>query len=812
MADVSINEFAKLVRTAPDLLLKQLQEAGVSVATTDDVISDEEKRKLLLHLKQHQAGEEAASPARVKITLKRKSVGVVKQGKKSVSVEFRQKRTYVKPTDEKVEEAPAESEPVVEEPIIPEITLAPEKPVEKKEEAPPVYPTNSELRLESATVREVKDEDEDKGKKTAKKFRREKRHRPIEEEREELHISDKSIFKRKKKYREDKAPVFARAKLEQSFEKPTAPMVHEVAVPESITVAELAQRMSIKATELIKAMLKMGVIATINQMNDQETAVLLVEEMGHKPKLLKQNALEDALAISIEHDEAAKQPRAPVVTIMGHVDHGKTSLLDYIRRTKVTSTEAGGITQHIGAYHVETAKGIITFLDTPGHEAFTAMRARGAQVTDIVVLVVAADDGVKPQTLEAIQHAKAAGVPIVVAVNKIDKHGVDPERVKMELSHQGVIAEDWGGDTILQSISAKTGQGVDELLDSILLQAEVMELRAVATGPARGMVIESRLDKGRGPVSSVLITSGELRRGDMVLVGREYGRVRAMIGDNGAPTDSAGPSIPVEILGLSGTPSAGDDLVVVKDEKKAREIAQFRQGKYREVRFAKQHTAKLESFYGQMSEEGNLGKQAILNVLLKADVQGSVEAITDSLLKLSTSEVKVNIVSSGVGGITESDVNLALASNAIVLGFNVRADSTARQLVEREGVDLHYYSIIYELLDQVKAALTGMLKPLFEEKIVGLAQVRDVFRSSKLGAVAGCMVLEGQVKRNLPIRVLRNNVVIFEGELESLRRFKDDVSEVRSGVECGIGVKNYNDVKAGDQIEVYEKISVVRTL
>lgn len=819
MADVSINEFAKLVHTAPDLLLKQLQEAGVKVLSTDDVISDEEKRKLLLHLKQHQSSVEKAPSG--KITLKRKSLGVVKQGKKSVNVEFRQKRVYVKPTDVEPE---AELTPEPEAPAItttevsePETTvLAPvEKKIETPKEAPVVYGADAELRLETtkAPAPEVEDE-EGKGKKTAKKFRREKRHHEVlEEDREELHISDKSIFKRKKKPKESKAPVFARAKLEQSFEKPTAPMVHEVAVPESISVAELAQRMSVKAAELIKVMLKMGVMATINQIIDQETAVLVVEEMGHKPKIQKENALEDALAISIEHDEAEKKPRAPVVTIMGHVDHGKTSLLDYIRRTKVTSTEAGGITQHIGAYHVETQKGIITFLDTPGHEAFTAMRARGAQVTDIVVLVVAADDGVKPQTIEAIKHARAANVPIVVAVNKMDKHGVDPERVKMELSQQGVNAEAWGGDTIFQNISAKTGLGVDELLDSILLQAEVMELKAVATGPARGMVIESRLDKGRGPVASVLITSGELRRGDMVLVGREYGRVRAMIGDNGAPTDSAGPSIPVEILGLSGTASAGDDLVVVKDEKKAREIAQFRQGKYREVRFAKQHLAKLESFYGQMTEEGKqAGQQSVLNILLKADVQGSLEAITDSLLKLSTSEVRVNIVASGVGGITESDINLALASNAIVIGFNVRADNTARQLVEREGVDLHYYSIIYELLDQVKAALTGMLKPMWEEKIVGLAQVRDVFRSSKLGAIAGCMVLEGTVKRNLPIRVLRANVVIFEGELESLRRFKDDVSEVRSGVECGIGVKNYNDVKPGDQIEVYEKISVVRTL
>ncbi|HLD16121.1 MAG TPA: translation initiation factor IF-2, partial [Coxiellaceae bacterium] len=576
----------------------------------------------------------------------------------------------------------------------------------------------------------------------------------------------------------------------------------------SIKVSDLAQKMSVKVNELIKIMMNMGAAVTINQVIDQDTAILIVQEMGHVAKPVKENAVEESLMASREQSHLESKPRAPVVTIMGHVDHGKTSLLDYIRRTKVASGEAGGITQHIGAYHVETARGMITFLDTPGHEAFTAMRARGAKCTDIVVLVVAADDGVKPQTVEAIQHAKAAGVPIVVAINKMDKPEADPERAKSELSQHGVIADDWGGDVMLQQISAKTGVGVDELLERILLQAEVLELKAVAEGPATGLVVESRLDKGRGPIATILVTSGELKKGDIILAGREYGRIRAMIGDNGKQCHSAGPSMPVEVLGLSGVPIAGDEVIAVEDERKAREVALFRQGRYREVRLAKQQSARLDNLFNQIGEN----KQRILNVVLKADAQGSVEAISDALLKLANKEVKVNIVVSGVGGITESDVNLAIASNAIIMGFNVRADSGARQLVERECVDLHYYSVIYDLIDEVKSALSGLLQPHFEEKIVGLAEVRDVFRSSKWGAVAGCLVIEGTIKRSLPIRVLRNNVVVYEGELESLRRFKDDVNEVRSGTECGIGVKNYNDVKVGDQIEVYEKIAVKRTI
>jgi translation initiation factor IF-2 len=565
--------------------------------------------------------------------------------------------------------------------------------------------------------------------------------------------------------------------------------------------------MKVKAVEVIKIMMGMGAMVTINQVIDQETAVLVVEEMGHKAKLLSANAVEDdLLEETAQQFEATSRP--PVVTIMGHVDHGKTSLLDYIRRTKVTTSEAGGITQHIGAYHVDTDKGQITFLDTPGHEAFTAMRARGAKCTDIVILVVAADDGVMPQTIEAIQHARAAEVPIIVAVNKMDKPEADPDRVKNELSQHNVIPEDWGGDVMFQHISAKAGDGIDGLLDTILLQAEVLELKAVAEGPAKGIVIESQLDKGRGPVATILVTEGQLHKGDVVLAGHEYGKVRAMIGDDGRPCTQVGPSMPVEILGLSGMPASGDDVMVVNNERKAREVAMFRQGKYREVRLAKQQSAKLEGLFDRMGQ----GEHQTLNIVLKGDVQGSVGAITDSLNKLSNPDVKVNIVSSGVGGITESDVNLAIASQAVILGFNVRADGQARLLAEREEVDLRYYSVIYDLLDEVKKAMSGLLSPEYKEQIVGLAEVRDVFRSSKLGAIAGCMVIEGTVKRSLPIRVLRDNVVVYEGELESLRRFKDDVNEVKHGNECGIGVKNYNDVKSGDQIEVYETVAVQRTL
>lgn len=595
--------------------------------------------------------------------------------------------------------------------------------------------------------------------------------------------------------------------MQHGFDKTAQVAKQDVVIGETIVVSELASKMSVKATEVIKVMMKMGAMATINQVIDQETAQLVAEEMGHKVVLRKENELEEAV-LSDRDETSEAVSRAPVVTIMGHVDHGKTSTLDYIRRTHVASGEAGGITQHIGAYHVETENGMITFLDTPGHAAFTAMRARGAQATDIVVLVVAADDGVMPQTIEAIQHAKAAGVPLIVAVNKIDKEDANPDNVKNELAQYDVIPEEWGGENMFVHISAKQGTNIDGLLEAILLQSEVLELTAVADGMASGVVVESFLDKGRGPVATVLVQSGTLRKGDIVLCGQEYGRVRAMRDELGKEVTEAGPSIPVEILGLSGVPSSGDEATVVRDERKAREVANYRQGKFREVKLARQQKAKLENMFSNMAA----GDVAELNVVLKADVQGSVEAISDSLLKLSTDEVKVNIVGSGVGGITETDAVLAAASNAIILGFNVRADASARRAVETENLDLRYYSIIYQLIDEVKQAMGGMLAPEFKQEIIGLAEVRDVFKSPKLGAIAGCMVTEGTIKRNNPIRVLRDNVVIYEGELESLRRFKDDVQEVKNGYECGIGVKNYNDVRVGDQIEVFEIVEIKRTL
>jgi len=596
--------------------------------------------------------------------------------------------------------------------------------------------------------------------------------------------------------------------LQQAFTKPAQAVNRDVVIGETITVAELANKMAVKATEVIKTMMKMGAMATINQVIDQETAQLVAEEMGHKVIVRKENELEEAV-MSDRDVDAELVTRAPVVTIMGHVDHGKTSLLDYIRKAKVAAGEAGGITQHIGAYHVETDDGkMITFLDTPGHAAFTSMRARGAKATDIVVLVVAADDGVMPQTIEAIQHAKAAGVPIVVAVNKIDKPEANPERVEQELLQYDVIAEKFGGDVQFVYVSAKKGTGVDELLEAILLQSEVLELTAVKNAMATGVVIESYLDKGRGPVATILVQSGTLTKGDILLCGFEYGRVRAMRDENGKEINEAGPAIPVEVLGLSGVPAAGDEATVVRDEKKAREVALYRQGKFREVKLARQQKAKLENMFSNMAE----GDVAELNVIVKADVQGSVEAIVQSLMELSTDEVKVKVVGSGVGGITETDATLAAASNAIIVGFNVRADGSARRIIENENIDLRYYSIIYELLNEIKAAMSGMLQPEFKQEIIGMAEVRDVFRHPKFGAIAGCMVTEGIVKRNNPIRVLRDNVVIFEGELESLRRFKDDVSEVRNGMECGIGVKNYNDVKVGDQIEVFEVVEVKRSI
>ena len=835
MAEVTVKQFAEVVGISVDRLLEQLKEAGVSVSGADATISDVEKTELLGFLRNKHASDEKATTEPKKITLKRKSTSELKttnaQGRsKAVTVEVRKKRTYVKRSvvmeqeqeqlevareeQARLEAEQQEREDAAKRKIEEQEAKrraeeeALEKAKEETKKAEEQRKAEEEARKQADSIpakqaTEPQPEGRGRAKKSGKEKEREDK-RSTKYGRKELHVSGDKAGRRKKKTKPRKTAAVTTA--EHGFTKPTAPIVHEVAIPETITVAELAQKMSIKAAEVIKVMMNMGSMVTINQVLDQETASIVVEEVGHKVRLIKENAIEDALIEDVEAVD--EKPRAPVVTIMGHVDHGKTSLLDYIRRSKVAAGESGGITQHIGAYHVATDNGEITFLDTPGHAAFTAMRARGAEVTDIVILVVAADDGVMPQTREAVQHAKAAGVPLIVAVNKIDKPEADPDRVKNELGQEEVIPEDWGGDTMFVNVSAHTGEGVDQLLEAILLQTEVLELKAADEGPARGVIIESRLDKGRGPVATMLVQRGVLKKGDMLLAGLEYGRVRAMLNELGNQLDEAGPSIPVEVLGLSGTPNAGDEANVVANERKAREVALFRQGKYRDVKLARQQAAKLENMFNQMQE----GEVATLNIVLKADVQGSVEAIADALTKLSTDEVRVKIVSSGVGGITESDANLAMASNAIMIGFNVRADSVAKRLIDEEDVDLHYYSVIYDLIDEVKGAMSGMLAPEFKEEIIGLAEVRDVFRSPKLGAIAGCMVIDGMVKRNNPIRVLRENVVIYEGELESLRRFKDDVNEVKQGMECGIGVKNYNDVKVSDQIEVYERVQVAREL
>ncbi|MCX7120871.1 MAG: translation initiation factor IF-2 [Gammaproteobacteria bacterium] len=833
MANVTIKQLAELVRMTPDHLKEQLKEAGVDVQSDDQAISDDEKRKLLLYLKNRNvaASATASETARPKMTMQARSnrqSSVVMQGKKSVNVEVRTKRTVKPPTVTVVapvvvpivkttSEATAEiAKPESQQAI----TKTPEKPLKASDKTPlqknttetPVKTEPKEITIGKKAKKGKSgfgedEEEKEVNRKKAVKLQdvRTRRFNPLVVQTDDDEEGDGYYggHRRRKKFK-----VKEKASIEHGFEKPVAKETHDVSIPETISVAELAQKMKVKAAEVIKVMMGMGALVTINQVIDQDTAVLVVEEMGHRPVMTKENAIEEGLLDYTETTDREMSPRPPVVTIMGHVDHGKTSLLDYIRRTKVTAGEAGGITQHIGAYHVDTDRGTITFLDTPGHEAFTAMRARGAQCTDIVILVVAADDGVKPQTVEAIKHAKAANVPIIVAINKMDKHDIDLDRIKTELSQHAVISEEWGGDTMFHYISAKTGDGVDKLLEGILLQAEVLELKAPKTGMAHGVILESRLDKGRGPVATILITSGLLKKGDILLAGSQFGRIRAMMGDNGLPTESAGPSIPVQVLGLSAVPSAGDEAIVVPNERKAREIAGFRHGKHRDVRLAKQHAMRLENLFTKMGAEA----QSVLNIVLKADVQGSLEAIIDALNKLSTAEVKVNVIVGAVGGIAESDINLAMASNAVVLGFNVRADVGARALVEKESVDMRYYSIIYDLIDEIRSAMTGLLAPKFEEKIVGLAQVREVFRSSKFGSIAGCMVIEGTVRRNLPIRVLRNNVVIYEGQLESLRRFKEDASEVRNGMDCGIGVKNYNDVKTGDQIECYERIQVERKL
>ncbi len=842
MSDVTVKQFAEVVGIPPDRLLIQLGEAGLSVENVDATITDREKMQLLTHLRgsHGKAAEQEAGDVK-RITLKRKTVGELKlattQGRsKTVSVEVRKRRTYVKrgvATEENkaAAEAAAQEERERAEQAervrreAEEAARRAEEQRHREEEAHRLQAAEEQRRAAEEIERQRELETKRVASVPPKPLEppvpiavrpptpeRKPAPRPLtpEEERatrygrQELHIaSDKSGRRRKKP--KARAAVVSNAPR-HGFERPTAPMVREVMIPETITVAELAQKMAIKAAEVIKTLMKLGAMATINQVLDRDTAAIVVEEMGHTAKSVRDNDLEAQLADNTEQ-EGLRQPRAPVVTIMGHVDHGKTSLLDYIRRTKVAAGEAGGITQHIGAYHVDTPKGTVTFLDTPGHAAFTAMRARGAKVTDIVVLVVAADDGAMPQTIEAIQHAKAAGVPIVVAVNKIDKPDADLDRVRHDLSSHGVIPEEWGGENIFVHVSAKTGQGIDQLLDALLVQAEVLELSAAVDAPASGVVLEASLDRGRGPVATLLIQQGTLRKGDIILTGQEYGRCRALLGEDGRPVESAGPSMPVAVLGLSGTPNAGETMVVLENERKAREIALFRQGKFRDIALARQQQVKLENVFSQI-EEGKLA----LNLVVKADVQGSVEALTESLTKLSMGECRVKIVASGIGGITESDINLAVASSAIVIGFNVRADAAARRLISESGVDVHYYSVIYDAIDEIKRSISGMLAPEIREQIIGNAQVRDVFRSSKLGTIAGCLVVEGVVRRSAPIRVLRDHVVVYEGELESLRRFKDDVNEVRAGTECGIGVRNYNDVRAGDVIEVYERITVARTL
>ena len=871
MSEVTVAQLANVVGIPADLLMEQLADAGIQAKSPEDRISDEEKAKLLLHLREsHGKKKTATVTAPSKVTLRRKTVSELRQptasGRstlsrastapaKTVSVEVRKKRTYVKratvESDEgKVKEAEearkalddqakerAAIEAEVEARKAAEAAKREEEEAVKRaaeEEAAKLAAEEEAKRLaEEAAVREAEEEakrqaeaqqappapepevkkaEPARGKKGRKEGKREDKEFSGDSraERKELHVSEELRGRRKKKPGKQRKTSSSASDTQHAFQRPTAPVVHEVKIPDSITVAELAQRMTIKAAEVIKVLMKMGMMVTINQPLDRDTATLVVEEMGHVPIVQREEDIEaDLLSLEDEAQVQGEQVlRPPVVTIMGHVDHGKTSLLDYIRTSRVAAGEAGGITQHIGAYHVDTDKGTVSFLDTPGHAAFTAMRARGAKVTDIVILVVAADDGVMPQTKEAIQHAKAAGVPLIVAINKIDKEEANPDRVIQELSQEEVIPEDWGGDTMFVRVSAKTGIGIDELLDAILLQAEVLELKAVEVGSATGSIVESSLDKGRGPVATVLVQSGTLNRGDMIVSGKEYGRVRAMFDENGRSIKTAGPSIPVVVLGLSGTPEAGDDVRAVSDERRARELAELRHDKQRDTRLAAQKAAKLDEMFTQMAE----GETQTLNVIVKADVQGSVEALKDSLTKTSTDEVKVRVVASGVGGVNESDANLAVTSNAIIIGFNVRADAGARRVVEEQGIDMRYYSIIYEIIDDVKKAIAGMLSPEIREEIIGLAEVRDVFRNSRLGAIAGCMVLEGVVKRNSPIRVLRDNVVIYEGSLESLRRFKDDVNEVKNGMECGIGVKNYNDVKTGDQIEVFERTEVARTV
>ncbi|WP_174625510.1 translation initiation factor IF-2 [Candidatus Methylobacter favarea] len=899
MSNKTVRQLAEVVKIPLERLLVQLKEAGLSASAADDVISEDEKMQLLAHLRKRHGkgdGEDKSSPRRV--TLERRKVIEIKQASvpgnstKTISVEVRKKKTYIKRSnvadvDEHKEIGPKPGQidqsqhiaqlgqaqtqagkiPSVEVPAIethakeankdqhPQAALAEEAKLEPEvqpAEAQPVQPAAVEVEHEAVIEPEAEDskpevefdllkakeEKKTKQEQSAKtkeldeaRKKQQEKERRLEEsikrnaekvrqqagaKQETLHRKNQEEAartgkeaKRGKKKGKQTQRVSIQANTRHQFEMPVAPIVKEVAIPESILVSDLAQKMSVKAALVIKHLMKLGIMATINQSIDQDTAVILVEEMGHKVIMQSDDDLEQEMLSEVQaEDNRVALPRAPIVTIMGHVDHGKTSLLDYIRKTRVAAGEAGGITQHIGAYQVKTDHGSVTFLDTPGHAAFTAMRARGADVTDVVIVVVAADDGVMPQTKEAVEHARAANVPIIVAINKIDKPDANPEKVMQELANINVLPEEWGGDVQFLKISAKTGEGIDDLIEALIVQTEILELTAPVEGPASGIVIESRLDKGRGAVATVLVLKGTLESGQMVLCGQEFGRVRAMFNENGKAIKAAGPCAPVEILGLSGTPDAGDEFLVVQNERIAKDLAKHREERKKSSRQAAQQASKLDEVFSRMAS----GEIASLNLVIKTDVQGSLEALRSSLVELSTDEVEVKVVFGGVGGINEGDANLALASGAILIGFNVRADATARKLIEEKGIDLHYYSVIYDAIDEVKKSISGMLAPEIKEQIVGLAEVRDVFRSPKFGAIAGCMVIDGFVKRNLPIRVLRENVVIYEGQLESLRRFKDDVSEVKMGMECGIGVKNYNDVKPGDQIEVFERIEVKRGL
>jgi translation initiation factor IF-2 len=889
MSDKTAQELAEVIGIPLDRFLEQLKEAGLSATAADDFITEEEKVKLLAHLRKRHgkadADQEAASPKR--ITLKRSTKTELKQSTapgtavKTVSVEVRKQKTYIKrsetvatdtpkvadsirptpetpavldiqaqlpavevehpepinvqsPTPTEEQQAPIAEQPSPETEIAqptadlpPEPVQPPAEPVVSKPKVETVKPELSEAeRLEQ----EKKQRLEAAVEKTAEKVRKaaEAKQQTLHKKKQDVKPTRSPVpeinsgydgdARRGAKGKKGKGPRREKPEFEISlqggkqhgFEKPVAPTVHEVRIPETIIVSDLAAKMNIKAAEIIKQLMKLGIMTTINQAIDQETAVILVEDMGHTAIIQSEDDLEqEMLAEAIgDTDDRKLVSRAPIVTIMGHVDHGKTSLLDYIRKTRVAAGEAGGITQHIGAYQVKTDHGSVTFLDTPGHAAFTAMRARGAEVTDIVIVVVAADDGVMPQTKEAIEHARAANVPIIVALNKIDKPDANPDRVMQEMATLNVVPEEWGGDVQFLKVSAKAGTGIDDLIEALIVQAEVLELKAPKEGTASGVCIESRLDKGRGAVATILVQKGTLNKGEFVLCGHEYGRIRAMFDENAHAIKSAGPSTPVEILGLSSTPAAGDEFLVVQNERVARELAAHREDRKKSSRQAAMSASKLDDVFSRMTS----GETATLNVVIKTDVQGSLEALRESLVSLSTDEVQVKCIFGGVGGINEGDANLALASSAILIGFNVRADAVARKLIEEKDIDLHYYSIIYEAIDEVKRAISGMLAPDIQEKIVGLAEVRDVFRSPKFGAIAGCMVIDGFVKRNLPIRVLRNNVVIYEGQLESLRRFKDDVNEVKMGMECGIGVKNYNDVREGDHIEVFERIEVKREL